>query len=162
MTHLPRPLSKFFLMATDRLGRTRPGVPSRVNLLPSDLFGITKKQRKESIVKKRATLKRSAVGLDIHTDPTTLGEIHEHGGLKFLGSPDVQKLADIITETRGSRMTSDQQNFRTACINAYGSSKNQAVFPTLLPPAVDISEEVEAFAGHMEDGEDGNDAAMRG
>jgi len=36
--------------------------------------------------------------------------------------------ADLITEfyeTRDPRKTSDQQNFRTACINAYGSSRNQ-------------------------------------
>jgi hypothetical protein len=39
--------------------------------LPPNLFGVTKKPSKESIVEKRATLKRSAAGLDIHTDPTT-------------------------------------------------------------------------------------------
>jgi len=31
-----------------------------------------------------------------------------------------------------------------------------------LPPEIVITEEVEAFAGHMEDDEDGKDAAVRG
>jgi len=53
------------------LGRTGLVVPSRVSSLPPNLFGVTKKPSKESIVEKRATLKRSAAGLDIHTDPTT-------------------------------------------------------------------------------------------
>jgi len=55
----------------DGLGRTGLVVPSRVSSLPPNLFGVTKKPSKESIVEKRATLKRSAAGLDIHTDPTT-------------------------------------------------------------------------------------------
>ncbi|KAF8249172.1 hypothetical protein K440DRAFT_641527 [Wilcoxina mikolae CBS 423.85] len=303
-----------------------------------------KKPSKESIVEKWATLKRSAIGLDIHTDPTTwwvyedeylrnemdwfdlynesekkkytsgeydqemwssvqrkimrwkadtqeringilglkydiLRKIHENG-VEGPGYPLMSRsYADLITEfyeTRGSRKTSDQQNFRTACINVYGSSRNQEgqveiwdcvlreyvdpdlmtaahitpffigkIIPTLdsrvltfgdidgtelvfqtshrpkarylyfhyvvallrtrrhkrkgwlqqqtqreiawatpgrylretmlrtliaavghdapvLPPEIDITEEVEAFSGHMEDDEDGKDAAVRG
>ena len=57
-------------MATDAspLGQI---VPPRVSSLSSDFFSVSKKPSKESIGENRTTLKRRAVDLDIHTDPTT-------------------------------------------------------------------------------------------